>query len=333
MTASEPFWRAPRRLRCLLENGDLTLTQYALLHYVGEAGGDRERFATSQGFLAELFDVSAKTIQRGLKKLRDLRLIEHDLVSGKSVFHIWLGPEALVVEANPEANLGHPSDTTSDTPRTQEAPPMSEVTSDTPPPPKTRKPAPAKGQSRDVTSDSSRAGAETETETETKTKPPDVGGNKERRAREDGAADVDTAHQTSVSEPDDRRAAVEEQEPADNEPEPEFDPNNPFAVMKEETEQRIAAKANGAAGVRRRGGYVPADRVVALVAPKVSRDSVAAVASRAGIAEDTLLRILRGKRKRLQFDTADSLLTATGQTHVWHLDPPDGLADLYGVSR
>ena len=193
MTASEPFWRAPRRLRRLLEDGELTPTQYALLHYVGEAGGDRERFATSQGFLAELLRVDKKTIQRGFKRLRELRLIDHDLAAGKSVFHIWLGPEALVAEANPEANLGHPSDTTSDTPRTLGAPPMSEVTSDTPPPEKTRKAAPAKGSRRRPTSDTSRAGAETETETETETKSksPDVGEDTERRAREVGGGDGD----------------------------------------------------------------------------------------------------------------------------------------------
>lgn len=85
--------------------------------------------------------------------------------------------------------------------------------------------------------------------------------------------------------------------------------------------------------MRRGGGYVPADRVVALIAAKVERDSTEAVAARAGIAQDTLLRILRGARSRLHFDTADGLLAATDLEYLWHWDPPEGLSDIYGVSR
>lgn len=92
--SAEPFWMAPRRLRRLLEDGELTTTEYALLHYLAEAGADREEgFSTTRALLETLLDVSRSTVLRATRKLRDLGLIELDVRERQhGAFRVLLGP-------------------------------------------------------------------------------------------------------------------------------------------------------------------------------------------------------------------------------------------------
>jgi DNA-binding transcriptional ArsR family regulator len=90
----EGFWPAPRSLRYLLEDGEVTPTAYALLHYLAEAGADRPQgVAASYVQLARLLGVGEKTISRALGALRDRGLIGFDLRQGqRKPFRVHLGP-------------------------------------------------------------------------------------------------------------------------------------------------------------------------------------------------------------------------------------------------
>ncbi len=84
ITSTEPFWRAPKRLRRLLEDGELTATELGILVYLAFSGADREPgFATTRTHLEAVLDISTSTIKRGLRKLRQLELIEVDVVAGQ----------------------------------------------------------------------------------------------------------------------------------------------------------------------------------------------------------------------------------------------------------
>src|SRR5438105_4508006 len=89
----EPFWMAARRMRRLLEDGEVTATEFALLMYVGVADGEREGVTMTLGHLAGLLDCSPRTARRALAKLRDLGLVSSDLRQGqRSPFRLLLGP-------------------------------------------------------------------------------------------------------------------------------------------------------------------------------------------------------------------------------------------------
>ena len=79
------FWKAPRELASMLARRELTATAYTLLHFVAESGADRaEGFVTTNAYLAEALEVSAKMIRRALLLLRTQRLVtfpEHERVA------------------------------------------------------------------------------------------------------------------------------------------------------------------------------------------------------------------------------------------------------------
>jgi hypothetical protein len=80
----EPFWRAPRRLARLLEDGDLTANELGLLAYLALAGADREEgYSTTRAHLEDLLDVSTRTVQRAIAKLRKEELCTFDVVPGQ----------------------------------------------------------------------------------------------------------------------------------------------------------------------------------------------------------------------------------------------------------
>jgi DNA-binding MarR family transcriptional regulator len=109
VTAPDRFWMMPRRLAKLLEDGEITRTEWALLAYIGAATGGLDGISVTLDHLAALLDVSSKTVSRALAKLGPLGLLEADLVQGqRRPFRLRLGPVAVRQSAA--------SDTTSDMP-------------------------------------------------------------------------------------------------------------------------------------------------------------------------------------------------------------------------
>ncbi|HST26572.1 MAG TPA: winged helix-turn-helix domain-containing protein [Gaiellaceae bacterium] len=134
---TEPWWKAPRRLRSLLEDGDLTATEYAILHYLAEAGADRaDGTPTTYDQLARLFRIDVKTVYRALRKLRALDLVEYELKQGqRRPFRVYAGPRLRTLEGSRLSEV------------------VSEVTSDKPVRARGSKAAPAEGQRGRRTSD------------------------------------------------------------------------------------------------------------------------------------------------------------------------------------
>lgn len=172
---TDSFWRAPRRLRRMLEDGEITVTGYALVHYVGESHhGDDEGIVTTQDALAAIFGVSKKTISRTLARLVELRLVEHDLTAGRATFRTTLGPIARVKADAGTAPRTRPrtsdtaptSEATSEVMSEPESEPVSEVASDTPTQQQAREPAWLSGGAPDGTSDTPPT-AETDNKSET----------------------------------------------------------------------------------------------------------------------------------------------------------------------
>jgi hypothetical protein len=150
--ARESFWRAPRRLARLLEERRLTPSAFTLLVYVGTACDDRqEGLFTTQNALRELLGVkTTRTIARALDQLASLGLATDTRRQGVENFHVRL-TGALVSEAVSEPVSAA----------------VSEVTSDTPPPPGTSKPRSHAGSTLDSLRTPRARARETETETET----------------------------------------------------------------------------------------------------------------------------------------------------------------------
>src|SRR6266404_4514551 len=152
---------APRRLQTLLEDGEVTPTEFALLMYVGLADGEFDGIATTLDHLSALLSCSTKTISRALAKLGRLGLVVSDLRQGqRTPFRVRLGEPAL---ASDQAT----SDTTSDTDPPREV--RSAVRSDLGHAARadSRDPAPGAA-SRPNDFGPSRARVQTETDTETK---------------------------------------------------------------------------------------------------------------------------------------------------------------------
>jgi hypothetical protein len=77
------YWQAPRWLPQLLESGELTPSEYALVNYAAQAGADRPHgVSMTVTVISGLLGVSPKTASRALHKLAGLQLLEHDLKSG-----------------------------------------------------------------------------------------------------------------------------------------------------------------------------------------------------------------------------------------------------------
>ncbi len=88
------YWRAPRWLPELLERGEITPAEYALVNYAAQAGADRPqgmRRYTLAG-LGALLGVGTKTASRALRNLAEQGLLEHDLKQGtRRPIHLRLG--------------------------------------------------------------------------------------------------------------------------------------------------------------------------------------------------------------------------------------------------
>jgi hypothetical protein len=151
----------------LLEDGKVTPTEYALIHYVGEAG-ERDGISTTPDMLAGLLgDVSKKTIHRALQHLAEQHLVENDLRQGqRTPFRVWLGSEGRVETATLDTTSDTTSDSTSDT--TSDTDPLRHVRSDFGRPPSQEMPqtASTNGLALVATSDSRARARKTETETE-----------------------------------------------------------------------------------------------------------------------------------------------------------------------
>ncbi len=74
---------------------------------------------------------------------------------------------------------------------------------------------------------------------------------------------------------------------------------------------------------------VPVERLLPFLEPYLARRSVETLSERSNVSVRAIEAFRRGERKHAKFATADALLVATGQVHVWHLPPPAGLSDLY----
>jgi hypothetical protein len=179
------YWQAPRRLRIQLEDGAVTPTEYGLVHYVGEANGDSWGLSTTQAALAVLFGVTPKTIQRALRRLSELGLLQHDLQPRqRAPFRVWLGPAASMDSDRVRTRL-----------RTFEPPLMSataaDMSADTAATGQPHKSTPAEGSTADTTADSrARVRAHAKTETETERIPPyPRRGKRRRRSSEERRAD------------------------------------------------------------------------------------------------------------------------------------------------
>jgi DNA-binding transcriptional ArsR family regulator len=72
------YWQAPRALARILSERQLSLTAYALLHFIAESGADRpEGLATTNEFLASALGLNERTIRRGLRSLRRKGLVDY----------------------------------------------------------------------------------------------------------------------------------------------------------------------------------------------------------------------------------------------------------------
>jgi hypothetical protein len=76
----------------MLARRELTFNAYALLHYLVAAGADRDDgVVTSHGALADVTDLSTKTVGRALRSLRDAGLIDYDDHARVATFTVRTG--------------------------------------------------------------------------------------------------------------------------------------------------------------------------------------------------------------------------------------------------
>jgi hypothetical protein len=151
------FWPAPRGLARLLTEGQLTLTAFALLHYLAEIGADRpEGTMTSNGALADALRCHKKTVRRALARLRELGLLDFADHAGRAPFCVRTRVDWKTFGESPGTAPGAP-----------ESEVVSQATWDTPVAATERDPVPAAASRRVATWDSSRARAKTETENTT----------------------------------------------------------------------------------------------------------------------------------------------------------------------
>jgi hypothetical protein len=143
----------------MLEDGELTPSAFKLVTYLGVAGGDRDGVLTTVPALASLLGISTKTVQRALRTLEQLGLIDHNLRQGqRTPFRIHIGTAAVV-----DGSLRSPLRPSGRAPMTEV---MSGVTSDSPALRDTDRPG-IPSDLRRPTSDTRARAPETETEKET----------------------------------------------------------------------------------------------------------------------------------------------------------------------
>ena len=100
--AAEAFWRAPRRLRKLLEDGELTASAFALLLYLALAADERlngksDGYSTTYDGIAALLRTSKESATRALKSLRDTGLVSYHVRQGqRTPFRVYLTEAARV---------------------------------------------------------------------------------------------------------------------------------------------------------------------------------------------------------------------------------------------
>jgi len=167
----------PRELTRMLKDGRLTPAALLLVVFLGGESDPVGDLYTTIGLLRDTLGLSDKTIRRSLHRLRALDLIAYDDHAGQESFRVSVAPverrlvTGPVTEDVTEAATGRepmskriPGPAAEDVtePVTE---PVTEVTSDTPPRGRRRKPASENGKPAAATSDTSRARAETETET------------------------------------------------------------------------------------------------------------------------------------------------------------------------
>jgi hypothetical protein len=91
----------------MLEDGEVTPTEYGIVHYLAEAGADRsDGTATTYEQLARLFHVTPKTVARALAKLAAGELLRYDLRQGqRRPFRVHGGPRLRTLPAPPVSEV------------------------------------------------------------------------------------------------------------------------------------------------------------------------------------------------------------------------------------
>jgi hypothetical protein len=95
------FWRAPRQLVLLVEDGDINIGDLGLLTLIALDGGERDGFhAVTWGALAATAGESERNVRRRLDRLRKLDLVQYEEPGhgGRKGFRIFLGAKAVVSE-------------------------------------------------------------------------------------------------------------------------------------------------------------------------------------------------------------------------------------------
>jgi hypothetical protein len=138
------FWRAPRALARMRAERELSLSAYALVHFLGESGADRPAgLVTTNAFLASALELSERTIRRALRRLREQGLVGFEDHAGVAPFRVRTSDMTRLLMSDPVS--GPVSEVASDT------------TSDTPAPSRGREPASPDGKPALAASDASRA--------------------------------------------------------------------------------------------------------------------------------------------------------------------------------
>jgi hypothetical protein len=98
---SRGFWRAPRRLVLLVEDGKINIGDLGLLTLIALDGGERDGFHVVRwGALAATAGESERHMRRRLERLRKLDLVQYDEPGhgGRKGFRIFLGANAVLSE-------------------------------------------------------------------------------------------------------------------------------------------------------------------------------------------------------------------------------------------
>ena len=160
------YWRAPRSLRLLLEDGELTGTAFGIGIYVALAGADREEGCLATlATLAALFGVAEKTVSRSLDRLREQGVTRDTRRQGRKHFRVYLAERATVAPSDSLKAANKPGRTLDTPPKSDPvsdpvSDPMSDLASDTPRSANGRDPAPEAASTSDSRSDTSRARAD-----------------------------------------------------------------------------------------------------------------------------------------------------------------------------
>jgi hypothetical protein len=109
---SRGFWRAPRHLVLLVEDGAINIGDLGLLTLIALDGGERDGFhVATWGALAATAGESEKNVSRRLQRLRGLELVDYDEPGrgGRNGFRVFLGPRAAVSQEEADLRSAHRS--------------------------------------------------------------------------------------------------------------------------------------------------------------------------------------------------------------------------------